>query len=465
MSAPGPRPAVSVVMPFAGTAAQAAAAAAALRALDTGPDDELILADNSGTAGAVDGVRVVRAGGEQSPAHARNAGAAAAQRPWVLFLDADCEPDAGLLTAYFSSLVADDVGALAGEVTGATDDGDSLAARYGAARGFLGLGVHLAHPYLPRAAAANLLVRRETFAAIGGFHEGVLAAEDTDFSWRLQRAGWRLAPCPGARVRHHYRATVPELRRQWRSYAAGRAWLSRRYEDFTPEPALRRAARRAAGRLRGRTPDAVRRSGGAGGNAPAPQSVGAPEALGVSGAHNLRERAAFLALDAVLGVEELAGFTLSNRPRRRDAAISEPVAVVLVADRFPVLGDPLAEYAASLAAARVEAAARPERADPTWLVPVAYREDDGAAARWRAVVLLALRHPWRVRADRRSQRASGTSGPAGAPAAPGVAALAPAALRLCSDPKARVRALGGSEAEAVARRLAALAGRPLQEAR
>ena len=171
---------------------------------------------------------MVRAGGEQSPAHARNTGAAAARCPWLLFLDADCEPEPGLLAAYFAAEVADDVGALAGEIAGGVHDGDSLAARYGAARGFLGLGVHLAHPYLPRAAAANLLVRREAFAAIGGFHEGVRAAEDTDFSWRLQRAGWRLAPCPGARVRHRYRATraraappVAGLRR--RSRVAGAA--------------------------------------------------------------------------------------------------------------------------------------------------------------------------------------------------------------------------------------------------
>ena len=116
-----------------------------------------------------------------------------------------------------------------------------------------------------------------------------------------------------------------------------------------------------------------------------------------------RDRAAFLALDAVLGVEELAGFTLSNRPVRDDPASGGHVAVVLVADRFPVPGDPLAEYAASLAAARVEAAARPERADPTWLVPVVYREDDGTAARWRALVRLSLRHPWRVLGDRRGR--------------------------------------------------------------
>ena len=37
-------------MPFAGSRAEAEAALDALRELDTGPDDELILADNSGVA-------------------------------------------------------------------------------------------------------------------------------------------------------------------------------------------------------------------------------------------------------------------------------------------------------------------------------------------------------------------------------------------------------------------------------
>src|ERR1019366_7977325 len=148
---------------------------------------------------------------------------------------------------------------------------------YGAARSFLGQAAHLAHPYLPRAAAANLLVRRRAFELVGGFYEGVRAAEDTDFSWRLQRSGWRLEARPQARVRHRYRTSLEALRRQWRGYAAGRAWLSRRYEDFVPEPALRRALRRVIGR-RSATPAARR------GSHPPP------------GPLSRRDRGAFLAL-------------------------------------------------------------------------------------------------------------------------------------------------------------------------
>jgi len=438
------RPAVSVVMPFAGTGAEAQTALAALNRLDTGPDDELILADNAdnaGVAGGLAGARVIDARGERSPAHARNVGAEHATRDWVLFLDADCEPEPGLLAAYFAAPIAAEVGALAGEVTAEVAVGDPLAARYGAARGFLGLGVHLAHPYLPRAAAANLLVRRQAFTAVGGFLEGVRAAEDTDFAWRLQRAGWRLEPRPGARARHRYRVSIRALRSQWRGYAAGRAWLGRRYEDFAPEPAVRRALRRAV----------PWRSA-----APRPPILGAPRGARTAPRPVSRaDRGRFLALDVLLGVEELAGFALSNRPRK--GAVPPPgggVQVVLISDRFPERGDPLADYARTLGSARVEAAARPESADPAAgrAVHVDYREDDGAATRAVTVLALVIRHPRRAVADRVTRK------PGDLP----LAALAPAVARLRADPAARVRPLGGFGAVAVARRLAALAGRELE---
>lgn len=425
------RPPVSVVMPFAGGQAQARAAASALRALRIRDGDELILADNSGAASGLPGVTVVPVAGECSPAHARNVGAERARSEWILFLDADCAAPAELIDAYFSDPIDPDVGALAGEVAAAGGD-QTVAARYGAARSFLAQDQHLAHPYRPRAAAANLLVRREAFAALGGFYEGLRAAEDTDFCWRLQQAGWRLEGRPRARVEHRYRATVAELRRQWRGYAAGRAWLSRRYEGFVPEPALARAARRLWRRER-RT---VRTS-----------SEGDARPAG------RLERGRFLALDVLLGVEELAGLALSNRPStadRRDVGAS----VVLVADRFPAREDPLVDCARTLAGARVEAIARPEAVttDAARSLRIDYREDDGLLARLAATAWLIARHPVRSLLDL-VRRAPGE--------AP-LRALAPAARRLGRDRCARAHALGSGEAQATARRLTALAGRPLE---
>jgi Glycosyl transferase family group 2 len=425
------RPEVSVVMPFAGDEYAARAAIDALLALDLRAGDELILADNSGLAVARGGVTVVRAAGERSPAHARNAGAARAHGEWILFLDADCRAPHWLLNAYFRAPVADGVGALAGEVVPLLE-GDTLVSRYGSARSFLSQQAHLNHSYRPRAVAANLLVRRAAFEQVGGFYEGVRAAEDTDFSWRLQQAGWRLELRRGAQVEHRYRATLGELRRQWRGYAAGRAWLARRYDGYEPQPAVARALHR------------LRRSGPA-------AVVGSRGAPAVNAGRG--ERARYLAIDALLSAEELAGMALSNRPR---GGSRKAAGVVVVADRFPARGDPLVEFARALDGARVEAAARPESPDPEVVraLEIDYREDDGIAARLAALVALFVRHPLRSAADVVSRRRE----------EPPLSALAPAVRRLRRDPRARVHALGGSDTRVTARRIARLGGRPLAEA-
>ncbi len=444
------RPAVSVVMPFAGDAVAAREAVSALLELETMPGDELILADNAGMVSPHGAIQVVTASGERSPARARNAGAERARGDWILFLDADCRPAPGLLDAFFAAPVADDVGALAGEVVPA-GDGATVAERYGAARSFLSQQAHLAHPYMPRAAAANLMVRRAAFEQVGGFYEGVRAAEDTDFSWRLQRAGWRLELRPRASIEHRYRATLRELRAQWRGYAAGRAWLRRRYRGFEPEPAVRRGLARAWRR--------VRRGGGGTRRQPAALPRAEASVVTVSDARPGRlEAAQYFALDALLAVEELAGLTLSNRPE--GAVTGSPRngdQVVLVADRFPVQGDPLVDFARTLDAARVEANGRPES---PWVevsreLEIAYREDDGLASRTVAVLRLGVRHPLRCGRDLVRRR----------PGEPTLAALAPAAVRLVSQRDARVHPLGGEEVNVTARRLAALAGHTLAEPR
>jgi GT2 family glycosyltransferase len=425
------RPPVSVVMPFAGSAADGRVALQALQRLATAPGDELILVDNRGTAPPGGPVRVLTANAEHSPAYARNTGADAAAGDWILFLDADTQPPPDLLDRYFAEPIDDRTGALAGAVAPAPGAA-GLASSYGTAKSFLSHDVHLAHPFMPRAAAANLLVRRAAFDEVGGFFEGVRAAEDTDFSWRLQRAGWALEGRPYAAVTHRYRSRVRELRRQWRGYAAGRAWLARRYDGFEPQPALARAGGRL---LRRRSPAAPARA----------TSSSSPPAPGRG------QRVAHVALDAVLGVEELAGFALSNRPRRGVGHGRVRARVVLVAERFPDRGDPLTEYALTLTQARVEAACRPEaveRAASRRLI-IDYREDDGALTRGAALIRLTVRHPLRCMADARRR----------GPGAPGLAALAPAVIRLQRDRGARVRALGGGDAHSAAVRLAALAGR------
>lgn len=438
------RPEISVVMPFTGGRSAAEGAVKALRSLDAGPGDELILVDNSalgaaagvGEAPGPPTVNVVRASGEASPAHARNVGAAVARNDWILFLDADTRPRKGLIGAFFDAGIPPQVGALAGEIVAAADQ-RTLAGRYGAARSFLAQRPHQAHPYRPRAAAANLLVRRAAFKQLGGFYEGVRAAEDTDFTWRLQEAGWELALRPEAEVEHRYRTSVGELRRQWRGYAAGRAWLARRYDGFQPEPAARRFIRRARTRFLSR-------------GSRSPSARGAGPAQG-----DVLERGRFAALDALLAFEELAGLTLSNRPPSDLSLGQAAVDVVLVTDRFPVRGDPLVELAQTLEHVRVEALARPPAPDlgRGRSLPIDYLEDDGQAARLLALARVVLRHPVH---SLRDVLARGGDGPP-------LRVIAPAVRRLEREPGVRVHALGGGHSRELALRLARLAGRRLDD--
>jgi GT2 family glycosyltransferase len=293
------RPAVSVIVPFAGSPLQAQVALARFRALMLADGDELIIADNSGTVAAAE-VTVVRASGEASASHARNAGAAAASCDWILFLDSDVYPPADLIDAFFAEAIADDVGAVTGDIHGIPDT-STLAARYGTSRNFLGQRSHVMNPYRPRASSANLLVRRTAFVQIGGYTEGIWAAEDTDFTWRLQEAGWRLGFNEHAVVQHEYRKTMRALGKQWRAYAAGAAWLSRRYPDFKPDPGLNRLARILL------------------------KKVGIGEGVafradGRSSAASARlsdwERLQFLLINCYLGVEEQIGLRMSNAVKR-----------------------------------------------------------------------------------------------------------------------------------------------------
>jgi GT2 family glycosyltransferase len=293
------------VVPFAGDEQAAKVALELLRGLQTQPDDELILADNCGiVAGRVGGsevVTVIQASGERSPAHARNVGAADASGEWILFLDADVQAPGDLLARFFADPIGERVGAITGDIRG-IGSARTLAARYGASRNFLGQRSHVRNQYRPRASSANLLVRRTAFEQAGGYVEGIRAAEDTDFTWRLQDLGWTLDFRPEAVVGHEYRSSLRDLRHQWRGYAAGAAWLAGRYPGFKPDPGLNRAIRlglKQIGIGRGLEFRADGRT--------------AAEQAG----HSRWERAQFFVIDALLAIEEQIGLRMSNEARRR----------------------------------------------------------------------------------------------------------------------------------------------------
>ena len=373
-------------MPFLGDREEARELIDRLARLDLEPGDEVIIADNTpgGVALSVapadpsTRVRVVPAGDQRSSYYARNRGAEEARGEWLLFLDVDCLAPRDLVERFFTSPIAADVGAVAGEVVGAAWQ-TSLAARWTRSRGYLNQTRHQAHSR-PYAVTAHLLVRAKAWQALGGFIEDVRSGADSDFSWRLEAAGWRLDLRPEAAVVHLHRETLPELARQIARYAASAAWLNRRYGSAFEPPRLRRSARDMAAAVR-------------------------------CTAAGQRERAAFRAVDALAETAGWIGYQRSNAvataPRdRRHAPSGRRPGIVVLADNFPEVSETfiaaeVRELARQGYAVRVEAGAHATRPDRQAVreLPVSYMDDEARAAKVRDLAWVVARYPGRSVAD------------------------------------------------------------------
>jgi GT2 family glycosyltransferase len=422
----GARPAVAVVIPFYGGPADASGLMELIGSLSLRPGDELVVADNTEEellAGyRLGGARVIQCAVKRSAYAARNIGAEASRAPWLLYLDADCRPEPGILDAYFDPPPSEDVGALAGQVAGAPDQ-PGLAPLYARSRRLLDQELLVyRHSYRPMGVTANLLVRRSAWAQIGGFHELTRSGADADFCWRLQEAGWTLEYRPRAIAAHLHRRTLPALLRQAARDGAGVRWLSRRWRGVRAAVAAR-------------------------------QHITALVGPGVWLIRRRPRLAQLKAIDALWIAAWDAGSLAGNRPPGPALA---PADTVVLLEEFPADGDPLVAELTTAAAGRrtrVEAVRRPDR--PDWGTARAVRatvlEDDGPLQRAAALTALGLRSPRALVATARLSAGTMLT----------LRALAPAALRLRRDPP-DARLLAPSWLERDARRLATLAGRPAE---
>lgn len=217
---------------------------AALAALDPAPA-EIVVVDNASTTAATrdaaagrPGVRYVL---EPRPGLdvARNTGLAVAGGAIVAFTDDDVEVPREWLGRLVACFADADVVAATGLVLPAELDTE---AQLVFERDFGGLD----RGYEPRrfdaawfarhrrsgapvwqiGAGANMAVRRAAVLAAGGFDARLDAGAagcsgDSELWYRLLAAGGVCVYTPAAVVRHHHRATLPELRRQTHAYMRG----------------------------------------------------------------------------------------------------------------------------------------------------------------------------------------------------------------------------------------------------
>lgn len=210
---------------------------AALAAQDYREPWELVVVDNLSTdetrqiaeawSERFPSLRVVEANDRLGLAYARNVGAEAAQGEILAFCDADDVAAPGWLSA----LVAD-IGQA--DLVGGSLELEEL--NSGLAQYWRGMfRERLDWPYLgylPYVVGANFAVRREAFEAVGGCDvRFITCGDDVDLSWRIQRAGGRLAFSPNPVMHYRLREDLRGVMRQRYRYGMVEALLRRKFSD------------------------------------------------------------------------------------------------------------------------------------------------------------------------------------------------------------------------------------------
>jgi hypothetical protein len=191
-----------------------------LRALQPalGPTTDLVVVDDGSTDGTADvaaalGVRVLRRSANGGPAVARNNGVQGTGGAIIVFVDADVEVATGSVARALGMLAS------APELTGVFGSYDAHPAAPGLVSQFRNLLHHFVHQQGSTDAftfwAGFGALRREGFAAVGGFDERGRrgAIEDIELGYRLRAAGYPLRLDHGMLCTHLKRWTLASMLR------------------------------------------------------------------------------------------------------------------------------------------------------------------------------------------------------------------------------------------------------------
>ncbi len=238
---------VSVIIPARNAAELLPTQLAALERQDYERDWEVIVVDNGSTDGTAQvatawadrlPLRIVRAFDRSGAGYARNTGFEAARGDLVVFCDADDEVTKGWLRAMVGASPESD--AVGGPLDDTKLNDPAIRSWH---RTALAREPRPAAGFLPAIACANFGVWIDVLEALNGFDEDYAqGAEDTEFCWRLQLAGYRLGFAQQAVVHYRTRDDLRALFRQF--YRSGRG-VVRLYRDYRSRGMPRSSTRNA----------------------------------------------------------------------------------------------------------------------------------------------------------------------------------------------------------------------------
>jgi cellulose synthase/poly-beta-1,6-N-acetylglucosamine synthase-like glycosyltransferase len=210
-----------------------------------GPADEVLVVDNASTDRTASVARSFNAEvvleSNRGRGRARNAGLKRARGEYIVFLDADCLPQAGWLQSLIEPFDDPKVGCVGGEIINAKVE--TPLGKYLAAKGHLSQRVTFAHSFLPFAQSGNVAFRRSVFQEIGGFDHAMPEGEDADLCWRMQlQTQYRIVCVPDAVVLHMHDLSLRDFFRQKRRHASGAVLLFKKYrvQRRSEQPTLKR---------------------------------------------------------------------------------------------------------------------------------------------------------------------------------------------------------------------------------
>jgi cellulose synthase/poly-beta-1,6-N-acetylglucosamine synthase-like glycosyltransferase len=164
----------------------------------------------------------------QSSYAARNLGIRTAKSEILAFTDADCRPEPTWLENLMKPFEEPEVGLVAGEIQALP--GNTLLEQHAERQETLSQKHTIAHPFCPYGQTANLAVRKAAFKQVGLFRPSLTTGGDADMCWRILReTTWQIRFAETAIVRHRHRATLSELKSQWRRYGRSNRYLHELY--------------------------------------------------------------------------------------------------------------------------------------------------------------------------------------------------------------------------------------------